>query len=162
MSTATYQVLKAERVDEISFTLNRQELTEPYEKHWPASEDDFRNYREVVNQDLSFAAYDGGRLVGMAIAERIDWNRSLCIWEFRVAESHRRKGVGRQMMENVAANAKKKGLRVLVCETQSTNVPAIDFYRRVGFAVDGIDLSYYTNSDVEDGEVAILMKRKLE
>ena len=46
--------------------------------------------------------------------------------------------------------------------TQTTNVPAIDFYRKVGFEVDGIDLSYYGNNDVEAGEVALFMKRKLE
>ena len=63
-------------------------------------------------------------------------------------------------MERVAEIAKAEGLRILVCETQNTNVPAIDFYRRVGFEVDSVDLSYYTNSDVE-GEVAIFMKRKL-
>ena len=162
VSTAKYQVLKVETADKKSFTLKRQVLKEPYEKHWLASEDDFRSYSEDVNQGLSFASYDGGRVVGMVIAERIDWNKSMWIREFRVAESHRRKGVGRQMMENVAANTKKEGLRILVCETQSTNVPTIDFYRRVGFEVDGIDLSYYTDSDVEAGEVAILMKRKLE
>ncbi|MDE2700419.1 MAG: hypothetical protein OXI23_16220 [Gemmatimonadota bacterium] len=39
-------------------------------------------------------------------------------------------------------------------------MPAIDFYRGVGFEVEGVDLSYYTNSDV-DGEVAVFMKRKL-
>lgn len=46
-------------------------------------------------------------------------------------------------------------------ETQNTNVNAIRFYRRSGFEIEGIDLSYYTNDDVEGGEVAIFMKRKL-
>ena len=49
-----------------------------------------------------------------------------------------------------------------MCETQTTNVPAIDFYRSVGFEVGGIDLSYYSNDDVQAGEVALFLKRKLE
>jgi ribosomal protein S18 acetylase RimI-like enzyme len=49
----------------------------------------------------------------------------------------------------------------MVCETQNTNVPAITFYRRVGYEIDGVDLSYYTNRDMTDFEVAIFMKRKL-
>ena len=63
-------------------------------------------------------------------------------------------------MDQVAEVAKAEGLRILVCETQNTNVPAIVFYRSVGFEVGGVDLSYYTNRDVED-EVAVFMKRKL-
>jgi ribosomal protein S18 acetylase RimI-like enzyme len=45
---------------------------------------------------------------------------------------------------------------MILCETQTTNVPAIDFYRRVGFKLEGIDLSYYSNEDWPDGEVAVL------
>jgi len=43
---------------------------------------------------------------------------------------------------------------------QLTLVPAIDFYRAVGFAVEGIDRSYYTNDDLNN-EVAVFMKRRL-
>jgi len=32
----------------------------------------------------------------------------------------------------------------------------------VGFEVAGIDLSYYSNDDVQTGEVALFLKRKLE
>jgi ribosomal protein S18 acetylase RimI-like enzyme len=49
----------------------------------------------------------------------------------------------------------------MVAETQTTNVPAICFYRQAGFEFGGIDLSYYTNRDRIDGEVALFMKRKL-
>lgn len=162
ISTAKYEVSNAETDDHVCFTLSRQELAEPYEKHWSASEEDYRAYSELVDQGLSFGIYERGRPVGIAISERIDWNRSLWIREFRIAESHRRKGLGRQLMEEVAADATEKGLRILVCETQNTNVPAIDFYRSVGFEVVGLDLSYYTNSDLASGEVAVFMKRKLE
>lgn len=52
--------------------------------------------------------------------------------------------------------------RVGKIETEThTAVPAIRFYRSVGFQVEGIDLSYYTNMDVTDFEVAIFMKRKI-
>jgi ribosomal protein S18 acetylase RimI-like enzyme len=101
-------------------------------------------------------------MVGIAIAEKVDWNRSLWVWEFGVAETHRRRGIGRRLMEALADEAKEAGLRIMVCETQNTNVPAIAFYRKVGFEIEGIDLSYYSNSDMTEGEVAIFVKRKLE
>ena len=65
-------------------------------------------------------------------------------------------------MEAMADKAKEAGMRVIVCETQNYNVPAIEFYRKVGFEIEGIDLSYYSNRDMTEGEVAIFMKRKLE
>ncbi len=160
VSTDRYQISKSETADEFCFILKRQKLDAPYVKRWSFSEDDFKNYSGLVNQELSLGAYDAGQLVGIAISEKIEWNRSLWIREFGVAESYRRKGVGRQLMAKAAEVAKAEGLRILVCETQNTNVPAIDFYRSVGFEVDGVDLSYYTNSDVE-GEVVVFMKRKL-
>ena len=162
VSSAKYEVSSSETTDHIGFTLSRRELTEPYERHWSASDEDYSAYSELVDQGLSFGMYDKGRPVGIAISERIDWHRSLWVREFGIAESHRRKGLGRQLMDKVAADAAAKGLRILVCETQNTNVPAIDFYRRVGFEVAGVDLSYYTNSDLAAGEVAVFMKRKLE
>ncbi len=160
VSNDRYQVSKTETADEFCFILKRQKLDEPYVKRWSFSKEDFKNYSELVNQSLSLGAYDAGQLVGIAISEEIEWNRSLWIREFGIAESYRRKGVGGQLMDQVVEVAKAEGLRILVCETQNTNVPAIDFYRSVGFEVDGVDLSYYTNRDVE-GEVAVFMKRKL-
>ena len=37
----------------------------------------------------------------------------------------------------------------------------IDTYRRLGFRLEGIDLSHYTNADYPDGEVAVFMKRRV-
>ena len=39
---------------------------------------------------------------------------------------------------------------------------AIQIYRQLGFRVEGVDLSYYTNEDYPDGEIAIFMKRRLD
>jgi ribosomal protein S18 acetylase RimI-like enzyme len=64
-------------------------------------------------------------------------------------------------METLADHARSQHLRLLACETQSTIVPAIRFYRALGFVLDGLDLSLYTNQDYPDGEIAIFMKRCL-
>lgn len=53
----------------------------------------------------------------------------------------------------------------MVCETQNTNVPGIEAYRRLGFELDGVELSYYSNHDTDrdrpGAEVAVFMNRKL-
>jgi len=99
--------------------------------------------------------------VGLAIAETHHWNRILWIHEFHIAADVRGQGLGRQLMDAMADRARQNGLRALQVETQNTNVPAIRFYRQVGYEIEAIDLSYYTNRDVEDYEVAIFMRRKL-
>lgn len=49
----------------------------------------------------------------------------------------------------------------MVCETQSTNGAAIEAYHRLGFRVEGVDISYYSNEDYPDGECAVFMKKRL-
>jgi ribosomal protein S18 acetylase RimI-like enzyme len=160
-STARYSIQKDETCEQTTITMELVALDQLYVKGWPVLDDDVERYRQVVCQELSLGAYDGGKLVGVAIAERRDWNRTLWVWEFHVAKACKMMGVGRRLMDALADRASRDGLRVMVCETQSTNVPAIEFYRKVGFEVEGIDLSYYSNDDAPDGEVAIFMKRKL-
>ena len=62
-------------------------------------------------------------------------------------------------MERVGETAVAHQLRVIVCETQSSNVPAIRAYRRLGFVLDAVDLSFYSNEDVAQENVAVFMKR---
>ena len=95
------------------------------------------------------------------MAEPRQWNKSLWVWEFHVAETYRRQGIGRQLMDALAQKGHAAGLRTIVCETQNTNVPAIRFYRSVGSNMEGVDLSYYSNDDFPDGEIAIFMKKRL-
>nr|MBA3321877.1 GNAT family N-acetyltransferase [Pyrinomonadaceae bacterium] len=111
--------------------------------------------------NFSFGAYDGALLVGLLIAEARLWNHSLWVCEFHVAETHRQRGIGKRLMDCAAEKAKQAGLRIIVCETQNTNAAAISVYRKLGFGIDGIDISYYSNTDYPDGEIAIFMKRRL-
>ena len=109
----------------------------------------------------SFGAYDDNLLVGLAIAEGHRWNRSLSVHEFHVAETHRNQGIGKQLMECVVEKASREGFRIIVCETQNTNPIAIKVYRKLGFRVEGIDISFYSNDDYPEGEIAVFMKRRL-
>ena len=48
-------------------------------------------------------------------------------------------------------------IRVLMLETQSSNVNAVDFYLHEGFSLIGLDSCCYTNSDIERREVRFNM-----
>ncbi len=158
-SPARYRVHREESDEAASFRLEL--VAQPYVKLPDLTDEDLPIYAAAAAQGLSLGAYDGEKLIGVALAERRDWNRSLFVWEFNVAAAYRRQGIGLRLMDALAERARAAGLRVMVCETQTTNVPAIRFYRKAGFALDGIDLSLYGNDDWPDGEVALFMKRRL-
>ncbi len=63
-------------------------------------------------------------------------------------------------MEATCAAASRSRLKTIVCETQNTNVPAIHAYRKLGFRIEGIDVSLYRNVESSD-ECAIFMKKHL-
>lgn len=163
-STEKYQITRSihEHGDQITFELQRINLETPYVKRWNHRVDaPLELYAEYVQAGTSLGAFDDGQLVGIAISEIQVWNKTLSIWEFGVAETHQGRGIGRDLMREVVTLAHQHSLRALVVETQNTNVPAIRFYRRVGFEIEGIDLSFYGNHDLDQGEVAIFMRRKL-
>ncbi len=161
-SPARYTVSKVESPERTVITLELTPLDTPYVKHWDLSDpEEEKSYQQHLAQGYSLGAYDGDRLVGLALIEPRRWNRTFFILEFHVAEAYRRRGIGRQLMQAVLDRARQDGFRTLALETQSTNLPAITFYRAVGFEIDALDLSLYTNTDAVDGEVAIFMKRKL-
>jgi ribosomal protein S18 acetylase RimI-like enzyme len=157
-----YRVTRSETDALTAFELRLTALPRRFVKRYRHLDSDtVQRYAAIVQAGCSFAAYVEGQCVALAIGEMQSWNASLIIWEFHVAPSHQGQGVGRRLMETVADHARSRRLRLLVCETQSTNVPAIRFYRALGFVLDGIDLSLYTNQDYPDGEIAIFMKRYL-
>jgi ribosomal protein S18 acetylase RimI-like enzyme len=162
VSEGIYHVSYCDSPTDTSIGLHYVTLPEPsirkYDHFDPTT---LRRYTEMRNAGFSFGAYDGELLVGMIIAEPQEWNRSLCVWEFHVAPTHRRAGIGRQLMARAEEQAKRSGLRTIVCETQNTNAAAIMVYRKLGFTVEGVDISYYSNTDYPDGDIAVFMKRRL-
>lgn len=161
-SPEKYVVSKAESDDAISLSLTRTVLPEPYRKQFDDIDDESAaRYAQVVRHGCSFGAYVGAKCVGIVIAEPHTWNRSLWVWELHVDPKSRGQGIGRRLLDALLAAGKSRNLRTCVCETQNTNVPAMDFYRSVGFSVDAIDLSYYSNDDAVSGEVAVFMKKPI-
>jgi len=64
-------------------------------------------------------------------------------------------GYGKLLMEKAKSISKTEGFREIVLETQTCNTMAIDFYFSQGFQVNGIDLSSYTNEDIQAKEVRL-------
>lgn len=161
-SDAKYQPHRSESGGVVTFTLQPVALAEPYIKRWGELDAGIlRHYQSLPAAGFSFGVFETGDCVGIALGEPHHWNRSLWVVEFHIAEERRGRGLGRRLMEAAVRQAQLAGMRCVVCETQNTNAPAIAFYRRLGFSLDGIDLSYYSNQDYPDGEIALFLKKYL-
>lgn len=161
-SGARYEASRTESPEEVVLKLELLELPRPYRKRYdPPDAATIARYREITRLGFSFGAYDAGECVGIALAEPQQWNNSLWVLEFHVDHRYQGRGIGRGLMEAITGKARQAGFRVIVCETQNTNVPAIRFYQRAGFRIEGIDLSYYSNTGLPSEEIAIFMKKRL-
>lgn len=161
-SDAKYRVTMTQGDGQFSFTLALAHLPTPFVKRYePVDATTLAHYQSLPAQGYSFGAYDGERCVGIALAEAFAWNNSLWVHELHVGETHRGRGIGQQLVAALTQAGRNASLRTIVCETQNTNVPAIRFYQRAGFQLEGVDLSYYSNDDFPDGEIALFMKKRL-
>jgi len=157
-----YRVSYADSDEHTSIELQLVPLSEPHTAKYTHFDDEtMQRYNGVLKEGYSFGAFEGEELAGFIIAEARSWNDSVWVWEYHVAGARRGQGIGKRLMETVAEKAKTAGLRTIVCETQNTNVSAIKVYRALGFRVEGIDISYYTNHDYPDRDVAVFMKKRL-
>lgn len=160
-STEVYRVAREEAPDITRFELCLTPLKQPFVKRYPPDAAELIRYRDLARMGHVLGAFEDGVCCGIAICDPQLWNRSLIVQELHVAPDVQRSGIGRQLMATVEQHARTLGMRVIVCETQNSNVPAIRFYRALGFTVDGIDISLYTNDDLARGEVALFLKKRV-
>jgi streptothricin acetyltransferase len=160
-SAAKYVVDWDEDENGALIRLNYSQFPTPYIKKFDHVPEESRMLRRVLRMNYSYGAFSDDYLVGLGIAEPRLWNQSLWVWEFHIDQKYQGMGIGSRLMEALASKAKETGLRTIICETQNTNVPAIRFYRKMGFHLEGVDISYYTNQDYPDGEIAFFMKKRI-
>jgi [ribosomal protein S18]-alanine N-acetyltransferase len=77
-----------------------------------------------------------------------------------VARSHRRHGLGRQLMDAVLRRLHALRAEALFLEVDETNLPAGALYRRLGFREVGKRPAYYTAADGRKSN-ALIMRRGL-
>jgi ribosomal protein S18 acetylase RimI-like enzyme len=159
VSDEKYEVSWQDNAEKTSFSLELVHLKTPYMKQFEL--EPLEHYQAICSAGFSLAAYDEQQIVAIALAEPRIWNKSLWIHEFHVMPACQGKGIGRALTEALVQRSRAANLRIMTCETQNTNLPAIRFYRKMGFAVEGLDLSLYSNHDWPDGEIALWLKRRI-
>lgn len=132
-------------------------LPKPMEKHFEGG-----LFQDFVDEPRVFAAELEGKQVGWMELGFQEWNNRMRIWELLVKEGFRRRGIGMLLVDHAEKLSKKRGARMLVVETQSCNVPAIDFYIKNGFELIGFDAAAYSNEDIERKEVRLEFGLKIK
>ncbi len=89
----------------------------------------------------AWVAEEDGRLVGFVIVRRLRGRRGHVI-TLDVREEHRRRGVGRALLETAERWLAEQGVRQVRLETAVEN-PAVAFWQRMGYETSGVLSRYY-------------------
>jgi ribosomal protein S18 acetylase RimI-like enzyme len=160
-SGTSYRVMRIESAERTAIELELYTREEPFIKKWEPFGEDRERFEAILAEGNSYFLLEEGDPVGLFLLEKYEWNNCLNIELIEVVKGKRGRGYGRMMLDRIYEIARSMGVRAIRLEAQATNGAAIGFYRRQGYAVEGVDLSLYTNADLETQEVAVFMKRKL-
>lgn len=89
---------------------------------------------------IMIAVFDGQDLVGYAyLSSILDQKKAVHRASFGIALLKRvwRKGLGRQLLSDLIAFAMEAGYEQIELEVVSSNIPAVNLYRKMGFTVYG-------------------------
>ncbi|AZA84890.1 N-acetyltransferase [Chryseobacterium lactis] len=151
-----YSVSSIEYAGSFEFTIREKSLS--YTKVWETGSEDIDELNLLIEKGQSFGAYHKDELVGWIICEQRTWNNSFYIENILIDEKYRRQGIGIMLIKNAIKEARRLNCRVIELETQNTNYPAIQFYRRMGFNITGLNTRLYENSE----EIALFMTLDIE
>jgi ribosomal protein S18 acetylase RimI-like enzyme len=138
------------------FNLEKKKHQTPYVK------DQVENVFDEYKDDAEvYAAYLDGREAGVLVISHIEWNQTCRIWDLYMYPEFKRKGIGSQLVQQAINAAQQVNTRMIVLETQTSNYPAIEFYKKVGFKLIGVDTASYSNNDIDKKDVRLEFGYKL-
>jgi ribosomal-protein-alanine N-acetyltransferase len=92
-------------------------------------------------------------IVGYAVTSRIE--EEFQIANLAVASEYQKKGLGTKLMKFILGQAVKANCEYCYLEVRAGNTRAIEFYRKFGFKITGIQTNYYENP-IEDAVIMTL------
>ncbi len=115
-------------------------------------------FQEYWNNPRAFGVKDDdGKIIAYLEFDTQEWNNRLVMTQLLVKQECRGKGVGRMLVNFVRDFALREDYRIITLETQNTNIPAIDFYFKMGFRFCGSNIFFYSNDDIGENEVMLEM-----
>lgn len=156
-----FQVERREEAGGIDWRLAETALPRPLRKWYDSGRVDewLESYLEDNPQASLrfFACYADETIRGVATWRHTSWNNSIWLHDIRVVRNARRTGIGGRLVEALKHESKRAGARGILVETQTSNYPAVAFYRKHGFDICGFNDHLYTNRDRETFDVALFL-----
>jgi ribosomal-protein-alanine N-acetyltransferase len=146
MAVSAPLVVEPMRMGDVGAVLEIERLS--FSAPWPA----FAFEQELTANRL--AHYRVVRLADRVVAFGGIWLMvdEAHITTFGVHPDHRRKGIGRRLLLQLAEVALELGSARMTLEVRVSNLPAQALYRSFGFAISGRRVAYYSD-DAEDALV---------
>ncbi|MDQ1095273.1 MULTISPECIES: GNAT family N-acetyltransferase [Chryseobacterium] len=138
------------------FELILREKKQSYQKDWK-QQYDIEMLNAIISEGHSFGAFYQSELIGWVICRFRADNRSLVIENMLVSEPFRGQNIGRMLIKAANREARSLGCRMVELETQNTNYPAVEFYRKCGFSITGWNSKRYEDAT----ETAVFMSYDL-
>ena len=109
--------------------------------------------------DTVYSVEDNGQLVGAATMR---WSSEPCeIVELAVEEHLHGKGFGRQIIESLIVEARRKGKQRMLVGTGNSSIGNIVFYQKCGFRMDHVRQDYFWYHQEPEIENGILLRDML-
>jgi ribosomal protein S18 acetylase RimI-like enzyme len=116
-----------------------------------------------LDNPIAYGYFEKDSLKGFVEGFYEKWNRRFRISNIIIFDNDLRgKGIGKMLLDQIKIDAKKRGARIVVLETQSYNYKAISFYEKNGFEIIGFDLFAYSNSDIKNHNIRIEMGLRID
>ncbi len=154
-SDSHYRAQLLENENGFSFTFTKEKLPEVLNRD--CFDTLFQPYWSGVSAYGVFETEADTEPVAVLELAREEWNNRLVITQLLVNEQQRGSGIGRMLIDKTVEIAKEEDFRLITLETQTCNIPAIEFYKKCGFKFAGTNLHFYSNDDISENEVMIEM-----
>ena len=101
----------------------------------PLDEFTFRLRRDGVKTEISVGAFDGDQLVGFCLNGSGTWQREATVYDAGTGflPEYRGRGMASEMFRFMNPQLKERGFSKYLLEVLTSNEPAVNLYRRLGF-----------------------------
>ena len=122
--------------------------------------DENYDFDEITSKGAVFGAYEDGKCIGVAIYQDY-WLKHMYLYDLKVSNNARGKGVGKLLIQAGLEEAKKRGYTGLYTIAQDNNLNACLFYLKAGFEIGGFDNHVYQGTS-QQGKADIIFYTKQE
>ena len=157
ISDCYYDIRIEKTTDGFTIPICKKQFDTPFIHHPEDCDYPDRLYEDWWEKARAFGIVEEGKLLAAIEVCPEEWSNRLIVTELFVGEKIRGQGYGRKLIDLAKRITVQNRYRVLMLETQSSNVNAVDFYLHAGFTLIGFDSCCYTNRDIERREVRFNM-----